>query len=73
MKKFIVSAVLLAAMGGCALFGAVAEKVASAVERYCEEPLSYRQTYGNTVNSYLSATGHVVHVHCAGDPDSPPE
>jgi hypothetical protein len=58
---------------GCAaLVAPVAEKVAIAVERYCEEPLSYRQIYRNTVNSELTATGHVVHVHCSGDPPTTP-
>ncbi|KKN49734.1 hypothetical protein LCGC14_0639840 [marine sediment metagenome] len=57
----------------CAVLGgAVAEKVATAVERYCEEPLSYRELYRNTVNSHLTVPGHVVHVHCSGDPTRTP-
>lgn len=63
----------LGALPGCAVLGgAVAEKVATAVEKYCEEPLSYRELYRNTVNSQLSGTGHVVHVHCSGDPTPSP-
>lgn len=50
------------------LFGPVAEKIASGVEKYCEEPYSYRSVYRNTVNSKLVMTGHKVHVHCSGDP-----
>ena len=74
---FLVTLIAAGSIGamvqGCAvLTGQVAEKVAIAVERYCEEPLSYRQVYRNTVNSELATTGHVVHVHCSGDPPSPP-
>ncbi len=59
----------LTAIGACALLAQpIAEKVASAVEKYCEEPYSYRQIYRNTVNSQLVVSGHLVHVHCAGDP-----
>ena len=72
---FFVTVMVSAAIAqGCAVLGgAVAEKVATAVEKYCEEPYSYRQIYRNTVNSQLVVTGHVVHVHCSGDPGSPPE
>ncbi len=63
----------LGALPGCAVLGgAVAEKVADAVEKYCEEPLSYRELYRNTVNGQLIGTGHVVHVHCSGDPTPSP-
>lgn len=74
---FLVTVIAAGSIGatvqGCAaLIAPVAEKVAVAVERYCEEPLSYRQIYRNTVNSELTATGHVVHVHCSGDPPTTP-
>lgn len=78
ISKLIVLALVVVAVSagiaqGCAaLIAPVAEKVAIAVERYCEEPLSYRQIYRNTVNSELATTGHVVHVHCSGDPPSTP-
>jgi hypothetical protein len=78
MRKsfFITVAIAIAIAAGpvsCAVLGgAVAEKVADAADRYCEEPLSYRELYGNTVNSYLAGTGHVVHVHCSGDPATTP-
>lgn len=67
---FFVTVIVSATMAqGCTVLGgAVAEKVATAVEKYCEEPYSYRQIYRNTVNSQLVVTGHTVHVHCAGDP-----
>ena len=62
--------ILLITLSGCAvLFSPVAEKVASAVEKYCEEPYAYRQVYRNTVNGNLGTTGHRVHVHCYGDPE----
>lgn len=72
---FFVTVIVSAAMAqGCAVLGgAVAEKVAKGVEKYCEEPLTYRVLYRNTINSHLTATGHVVHVHCSGDPNSAPE
>lgn len=57
----------LAIVGACTLFGPVVEKIADGVEKYCEQPESYRIVYRNTVNSYLTESGHVVHVHCAGD------
>ncbi len=76
MRKFLLSRtavlVLIFGTGGCAILGAAAEKVANAVDRYCEEPLTHRELYGNSVNSYLAGTGHVVHVHCSGDPASTP-
>ncbi len=77
MRKFLLFRmtilVLILGTGSCAVLGgAVAEKVADAAERYCEEPRSYRELYGNTVNSYLAGTGHVVHVHCSGDPATTP-
>ena len=64
----IAIAIASVAVSCAVLGGAVAEKVAGAVEKYCEEPLGYRQLYRNTVNSHLTVTGHVVHVHCNGDP-----
>jgi hypothetical protein len=71
---FVGVAIAIAAVPvSCAVLGgAVAEKVAHAVEKYCEEPLSYRELYGNTVNGQLVGTGHVVHVHCSGDPATTP-
>lgn len=81
MRKYFIVAVSFVAMfaalsqvPGCAVLGgAVAEKVAKAVDKYCEEPLTYRYVYRNTVNSYLTESGHVVHVHCSGDPARAPE
>lgn len=67
--KYILSIITFTALTGCAILAQpVAEKVASAVEKYCEEPYSYRQIYRNTVNSQLIVSGHTVHVHCADDP-----
>lgn len=56
---------------GCALIGQpIADKVAKAATKYCEEPLSARQTYRQTINAELARYGHELHVHCAGDPDA---
>lgn len=71
-----VTLVILAIMfaSGCAIFAQpVAEKVAGAVEKYCQEPLGYRTIYRNTINAQLTQSGHIVHVHCAGDPTNEPE
>ncbi len=66
-------ALFITLIQGCALFSQpVAEKVADAVDKYCQEPYSYRQIYRNTVNSQLLTTGHIVHVHCLGDPTTTP-
>lgn len=76
MRKNLIligAAIVIAAVPvSCAVLGVAAEKVATAVDRYCEEPLSHRELYGNSVNSYLVGTGHVVHVHCSGDPTTTP-
>lgn len=56
---------------GCA-FLPLAEKIASGVEKYCQEPYSFRSIYRNTVNAGLVGTGHAVHVHCNGDPNATP-
>ncbi len=70
--KAIAAAVLVALfLNSCALFAPVAAKIASGVEKYCDEPYSFRQVYRNTINSQLTASGHVVHVHCLGDPATP--
>ena len=68
---FLVTVVVTASLAqGCALIaGPVTEKIASGVEKYCEEPLAYRELYRNTVNASLAHTGHLVHVHCSGDPE----
>lgn len=77
MRKLIyvwaLMSIVAAGATSCALFAdPIAEKVASAVEKYCDEPLSYRTVYRNTINSHLTQSGHVVHVHCAGDPVASP-
>lgn len=63
-------AIAIAFVGvSCSIIGApIAEKIASGVEKYCEEPYAYRNDYRNTVNAQLTESGHQVHVHCAGDP-----
>lgn len=63
------SIVLASLLSGCALFGEAVEKIAVGVEKYCEQPYTYRSDFRNTVNAALGDTGHTVHVHCAGDPN----
>lgn len=64
-----ISILMVAVTVGCAIIGApLAEKIASGVEKYCEEPYAYRTVYRNTINAQLTGSGHQVHVHCAGDP-----
>ena len=60
---------LAALASGCSLLGQpIAEKVADVVDTYCDEPLSARQVYRETVNAELAAEGHSIEVTCAGDP-----
>lgn len=70
-KRTMLACVMVGvALVGCAsLLSPVAEKVADGVEKYCEEPYSFRSIYRNTVNAELAGTGHTVHVHCSGDPE----
>lgn len=69
----VLTAITLAlVIASCAVFGQVAEKIAVGVEKYCEQPYVYRSDFRNTVNAQLVGTGHVVHVHCSGDPDATP-
>ena len=70
MNRTILSTIALVVLiSGCALFGQAAEKIAVGVEKYCEQPYLYRSDFRNTINAQLTGTGHVVHVHCAGDPN----
>ncbi len=68
MRNILTTIALALVISGCALFGEAAEKIASGVEKYCEQPYVYRSDFRNTVNAQLSGTGHEVHVHCYGDP-----
>ena len=68
--KILLLTIALISLSGCALFGEAADKVARGVEKYCEQPYLYRSDFRNTINASLTGTGHIVHVHCAGDPDS---
>lgn len=67
--KILIIICLTILISGCTLFGEAAEKIAGGVEKYCEQLYIYRSEFRNTVNAQLTGTGHVVHVHCAGDPD----
>lgn len=69
MRTFLLTIALASLLSGCALFGIAAEKIANQVEKYCEQPYSYRSAFRNTINAQLVDTDHTVHVHCAGDPN----
>lgn len=73
MKKslsFVTSLLLVLALSACSLLGSpIAEKVASVVDDYCNEPFAARQLYRDTVNEELATEGHSIEVKCAGDPD----
>lgn len=57
-------------LGACTLFGdPVAEKVADAIDSYCNEPLNARQVYRDAINDKLAEHGHRIEVTCAGDPE----
>lgn len=70
-SRMLAIVIAIAVLSGCSVIGApIAEKIATGVERYCEEPYAYRNDYRNTINAQLTESGHQVHVHCAGDPTS---
>lgn len=67
--RIVIAAATALLISGCSVFGEpVAEKVAEAVDRYCEEPFNARQVVRETVNAQLQEQGHEVSVTCAGDP-----
>ena len=68
-RTFLLAITLASLLSGCAIFGEAVDKIAGGVEKYCEQPYTYRSDFRNTVNTALQGTGHTVHVHCAGDPD----
>ncbi len=68
--KILMTIVLLSLLSGCAMFDQAADKIASGVIVYCEQNYVYRSEFRNTINAHLTDTGHRVHVHCSGDPDT---
>lgn len=68
----LIVAFSLVALPGCSLLGdPIADKVADAVDRYCEEPQGARDLYRATINEELASEGHTIAVVCNGD--TPPE
>lgn len=60
--------ILLLPLFGCSIFGEpVAEKVADAIDRYCEEPQGQRLVYRDYIQAELDGEGHSVVVTCQGD------
>lgn len=66
-RRFAVLVIAATMSAGCSLVAPVTERVAQAVDRYCEEPRSARLVYRETINAQLAAHGHSVAVTCAGD------
>lgn len=63
-------AVALVLLTGCETVRTnVGPQVAKAVTRYCQEPLSERQTIRAEVNGLIAP--NQIRVTCAGDPPSP--
>jgi len=70
VRKCLVLLVFVALAASCALIGQpIADKVASVVIKYCTEPYAARQLYRDTINAEMVLHGHILHVHCAGDPE----
>lgn len=67
--KYFAAVLAIVLLSGCSVIsGKVAPKVASAVNRYCQEPYSERQLIREEVNKMTAP--HLVRVSCAGDPDN---
>ena len=67
MKNLVMLA-LAVLISACSIFGEpAAEKVADAIDKYCEEPFSQREVYRETVNRNVAAEGHAILITCAGD------
>ncbi len=68
--KILLTIVMVSLLSGCAMFEQAADKIASGVVVYCEQNYVYRSEFRHTINAHLTDTGHTVHVHCLGDPDT---
>ena len=67
----MMTAGLLVLASGCSVLGEpVAEKVADAIDKYCEEPFNQRQVYRESINAELLGEGHSIAVTCSGDPSA---
>jgi hypothetical protein len=64
MKKFYFG-LLIIFISGCA---AINENVVRGVNAYCNESYADRQLTHALINSALAETGHIIEVHCEGDP-----
>lgn len=71
MKIVLVGFVILACFGSvmtaCTLLSSASDRVASAIDRYCEEPAEIRFTVRSEINTRLEGEGHSIVVTCAGD------
>ncbi len=73
-RKQFVSGSIIASLAtavtfvGCALLGEpVADKVAGAIDRYCDEPQNARALFREMINAELALEGHSIIVTCNGD------
>lgn len=71
MMKKLISITLAFLISGCTtIFGSAYEKVADAVNTYCDkESYAQRVVYYEEVNSRLN-NGNYIEVICLGDPES---
>lgn len=60
-------------LAGCSILQGAATQVANGVVKYCAEPEAARLLIRQNINTQLAPHGHVMHVHCKGDADSPLE
>lgn len=68
--KILAALTSLPLLAGCSILGEpIAEKVAEAIDRYCEEPYRQRHVYRHGINTQLAAEGHSIVVTCFGDPE----
>ena len=67
MKKFTMICLAIA-LSGCTLLEPITNKIAPAVVVYCSQAYAARLLIRDAINDELVGTGHVVHVHCGGDP-----
>lgn len=70
MKSILLISVVLL-FSGCSFLQNASRQVASGVVKYCEQSFDVRSLARESINVELASYGHIVHVHCKGDPDGP--
>lgn len=69
----IVAIFVGSSLAGCSILQGATKQIANGVVKYCVEPEAARLLIRNNVNMELASYGHVMHIHCKGDADSPQE